>query len=233
MKLIKRISLKILILVLIAGIVGILGMAIMKWNINSMEKSYELLVVDNVENGLHMAKISSMIYRHQAIVTRHVLAKTMDEKLELEDEEKALNDKIRYELSELEKTMTGGERERLYHEVYSNTIGYFRNVDNVFKLSYEGSTETAEYYVNSVMGNFVANINQSVDDMKTLTDNEIVKAEAQMEKNIFYSNISTVVCVVCIVVTVAVCLFLCAGITARLGKYQSYLESEIESKTSS
>jgi response regulator RpfG family c-di-GMP phosphodiesterase len=59
----------------------------------------------------------------------------------------------------------------------------------------------------------------------------MAKSKEQMEKNIIYSNISTVVCILCIVVTVAVCLFLCEGITTRLEKYQSYLEGEIERKT--
>lgn len=232
MKPIKRISLKILILVLITGIVGIVGMLIMKYNVSGMARNYEVIVEDNVDNSLHMTKISSMMYRHQTLVARHVLVRGQEEMSAIEKEEAQLSESIKEELAQMKEKMTEGKHEQLYHQVYSGAIGYFKNVDNVFKLSREGSTATAEYYINSVMTAFIEDINKSVDDMESLTNEEMEKAKAQMEKAIFYSNVSEVVCIICIAVTVAVSLFLCATITSKLEKYKNYLEKQVERQTS-
>lgn len=231
MKRIENISLKLLILVLVTGVVGIVGIIMMKYNISVMSKNYTLMVEDCVENSLHMTKISSMIYRHQALVSSHVLSQDTDEQEQIEQKEKELNKSIRAELAEMKGNMSGSQREKLYHEVYSDTIGYFKNVDNVFSMSRQGSTATAEYYINTVMAAYLDNINQSLADMESLTDAEMAESKARMDRNIFYSNLSETVCIFCIVITAAICLALCINITSRLERYRTHLEREVESKT--
>lgn len=231
MRRIENISLKILILVLITGIVGIAGMLMMKYNISVMSKNYTIMIQDCIDNSLHMTKISSMIYRHQSLVSSHVLSQDIEEKKQIEQKETQLNNSIRAELAEIKKNMTDSKRERLYHEVYSDAIGYFKNVDNVFIMSRQGSTATAEYYINTVMSAYLDNINKSVADMESLTDDEMAESKARMDKAIFYSNVSEALCIICIIITVAVSLLLCMNITSRLEKYKNHLEKEVERKT--
>ena len=61
----KKMTLQIFILVLIAGIVGIVGEIVLKYNIDRLADNYKIITEKYVEDRICMNNIRNLTYRHQ------------------------------------------------------------------------------------------------------------------------------------------------------------------------
>lgn len=215
MKLIKRIPFQMFVLNLIAGIVCISGMLIMRYNLNEIADSYEQKIEKSINDRLDMAEVCRQMNRHHMIVSWHTLADTDEARQSYAEEAAVLKETIMNKLDEMKETVSSNEKESLFHAVYSNTISYFSNAENVFQMSTEGSSATATYYVNSYLAEFIDEISEDID----LVDDYLA------------GEMSAAVCIICICVVMAVCMAMCIGITSKLEKYKNQLEEENERKT--
>ncbi len=154
------------------------------------------------------------MYRHQVIISLHTLSSTND-RAAYEDKADELKELIMEKLDEINSGVSGGEEEQLFHKVYSNAVSYFQNADNVFNLSNDGNTATAQYYINSTMSEFISNINDNADLMNSHIDDEMKATRDKMDTSITTVDISVIVCSLAIVTAVTVCLIMCVRITAK------------------
>lgn len=231
MKPMKRIPLKIFIIVLFAGIVGILGTIVLKYDIDRISENYSGLVKESFVNKEYINDISNLLYQHQSITAEFVIAHSESESAEYFEEETLIRNEITKKLSEFGERMSGDRREQLFHKVYSNTYSYLSNSDVVTELIRQDSSSTANFYVSTTMSNFIEDINLSLDDLQELTDEEMNRAYDKMDYYIYWSRISEIVCIVCISIAVVMALSFCVRITSNLEKYKNSLEIEIGAKS--
>lgn len=231
MKIIKRIPFIIFVLIFLAGIVSISGMLIMQYNLDKISENYEETVEGSLKDRLNMYDLCRLMNRHHITVSWYVLSDSAESKLSYETEAAQLKTEIMSILDELNESISGNEKEQLFHTVYSNTINYFSNAENVFRMSAESGDATAKYYITSFLANFIENVNADTDIMDGYIAEQMNVIGEQMERSIQLAEISETVCIIFIVITVAVCIVMCVSITSRLEKYKNQLEKENEQKT--
>lgn len=233
MKLLKRIPFQVFLLIFFAGIVGISGMLIMQHNLNKISANYEQTMEGSLKDRLNLYDLCRLMNRHHTIVSWYVLTDDPTEKLSYETDAAAFKSEIMDILDELDESISGSEKEQIFHTVYSNTINYFSNTEKVFKMGSETGAETARYYVTSFLANYIHNVNADTDVMDGYIADEMKIIGDKMEKSIKFAEISEIICIICIVSVVAVCIVLCVGITSKLENYKNRLEEENERKTQS
>lgn len=233
MKLLKRIPFQVFLLIFFAGIVGISGMLIMQHNLNKISANYEQTMEGSLKDRLNLYDLCRLMNRHHTIVSWYVLTDDPSDKLSYETDAAAFKSEIMDILEELDESISGSEKEQIFHTVYSNTINYFSNTEKVFKMGSETGAETARYYVTSFLANYIHSVNADTDVMDGYIADEMKKIGDKMEKSIKFAEISEIICIICIVSVVAVCIVLCVGITSKLENYKNRLEEENERKTQS
>lgn len=226
----KGIPFKVFIMVLTAGIIGIIGVVILKYDIEKLSQSYREIIEEHNVNRSYMEEISQKLYQHRSIIAAHVASENENDYKTFEEEEAQLRKELEQLLTRFRERMTGNEREQMYHKVYSDYYSYVQNVEVTLQLSREGSTETAVFYLTGQMSDFLESVNANLSGLEQLTRKEMDAAKQKMNSYIRFSRISTVVCIVMISVTMLVCLIYCVTITSHLNLYKKNLEEEVRQK---
>ena len=227
----KRIPLRIFVIVLLTGLIGVAGMMVLKYNIDMLSNTYHEIIDEHAVNQDYMKSIVASLYQHQAQVMNHILADSEDMYDKYENKEKKLRDKIGKELSEFSTHMQTDERARLYHKVYSNYYSYLRNVDIVLSLSRSGDKNMATYYVNTSMVGFLENVDSDLAELDGLTVQEMNNAKEYMASLITVSRASEMSCIVCILVAVVICLTYCFKLTTKLENARKEADAANQSKS--
>ncbi|MBP3610012.1 MAG: response regulator [Lachnospiraceae bacterium] len=227
----KRIPVRIFIIVLITGIIGVAGMVVLKYNIDKLSNTYHVIMDEHVVNQGYMKSIMTHLYQHKAQVMDHILANSEDMYDKYEQKEVELRNKMIDEFTEFGLHMQGNERERYYHKVYSNYYSYLRNVDIVLELSRGGSKNMATYYVNTTMVGFLENVDHDLSLLDELTVSEMNEAKAYMDRLIRFSQISESICIIFILVAVIVCLVYCVKLTTKLENARKDADAANRSKS--
>lgn len=231
MKLMKRIPFQIFVLILCVGIAGISGMLIMQHTLNEIVGNYEQIIEGSLQDRLNMYDLCRLMNRHNMIISWYALSDSQEEKLSYEEDAAELKTVILKIVNELNQNISGNEKEQLFHTVYSNTINYFNNAENVFRMDSGSGSGTVKYYIVSFLANYIDDINADTNTMDEYITAEVDVVSKKMEKSIEIAQISEIVCIVCIGIVAAVCIILCVNITSRLEKYKNQLEEENERKT--
>ena len=231
MRLVKRISFQMFILNLFASIVCITGIIVMRYNLNEITYNYKNNIEYSVADRLNMSDLSRMMSRHYMVVAWHALEESPEAMAVCEEEAAGLKEDIIGKLDEMNERIAGDEKEQLFHTVYSSAISYFSNAERVFEMSREGNSETAKYYITSYLADFINQITEDIDIMDDYIAEEMRVTTGRMEHSILVARVCEKVCMVCICLTMAVCIILCVSITSRLEKYKDLLEEENERKS--
>ena len=227
----KRIPLRIFIIVLITGIIGVMGMVVLKYNIDKLSNTYHVIMDEHAVNQDYMKSIMTHLYQHKSQVMDHILANSQDMYEKYEQKEVELRNKMIDEFTEFGLHMQGNERERYYHKGYSDYYSYLRNVDIVLDLSRDGNKNMATYYVNTTMVGFLENVDHDLAELDELTINEMNEAKAYMDRLIRFSQISESICIIFILVAVIVCLVYCVKLTTKLENARREADAANRSKS--
>ena len=231
MRLVKRIPFQMFILNLFASIVCITGIIVMRYNLNEITYNYKNNIEYSVADRLNMSDLSRMMSRHYMVVAWHALEESPEAMAVCEEEAAGLKEDIIGKLDEMNERIAGDEKEQLFHTVYSSAISYFSNAERVFEMSREGNSETAKYYITSYLADFINQITEDIDIMDDYIAEEMRVTTGRMEHSILVARVCEKVCMVCICLTMAVCIILCVSITSRLEKYKDLLEEENDRKS--
>ena len=227
----KRTAFKIFILVLITGIIGISGVGIMQHRISKMTSSYEEMRYDYVDNCLKIDMVNSRLLSYRCTLLEMITSSDdssahLIKARELETQKK----EVQSLMSALSEKMDSGVREQLYHKLYSSVHSYFNTAEVAHQIFDEGNINTALYYINTDLKTNVLSIDQSMQDMKTLTENEMDAAHEEMLKLVEQSNKVRNICILIISIAVIICVYSCVTLASQLEKYKDKLEKELEAK---
>ncbi len=226
----KNIPLKILILVLIAGILGAAGVILLTVEMTTMSDNYRTITEDYSVNLKATSDIRTYIYKHQALVAKHVVSGTDEKYDEYEKEAAEIEQLLRTSFDELGERMTSGEREQIFHKAFTGFYSYLDNADNAFLFSRQNQKAMAQYYLVNVMDNNSRTVSAAFDDLDNFCMQEINDARADMDGYIHITIVSACICVPVIIVSVIITALFCFKITSNLDKYKNDLEQDIERK---
>ncbi len=230
MKSLKGIPFKVFMMVLIAGIIGVIGVVVMKYDIDRLSENYRKIIDEHSTNRSYMENISSLMYENQAVIANYVIAVDDIQREGYMRTNENLRKEIAQNFTEFKERINTEKQEQLYHKLYSNYFSYLRNADIVFELIDDGSTATALYYTNNVLTDFVDQVNTNLDELEKLTVSEMESAKDTMEYYIALAKQSETICIVCIVAAVTFCIVYCVNLTLGLEKYKDELEASVRRK---
>ena len=226
----KKASIKTLIAIMITGLICVLGTVVLSKELVTFQKTHRKIMDEHVQNREYMAKIKTLLYEHQAVIANHVLSTDDDMNAAYVEEEQQLREEITEEVIEFSYRMKGGEREQIYHKVYSDFAGYIHNAETLVAFKKRGETDMAIYYNDNTLKPFLKDINQRLDDLDTMTVKEIKKAEEEMQTANEVSAILSMVILVAVICALTACSVICIRITNYLDKYKVDLEKELKEK---
>ncbi|MGN0553845.1 MAG: HD-GYP domain-containing protein [Oscillospiraceae bacterium] len=227
----KGTAFKIFILVLITGIIGIAGVGIMQHRISKMTSSYEEMSDDYIDNCLKIDEVNSRLLSYRCTLLE-MITSSDDEAAHLTRARELENQKqeVLKIMSELSEKMNSGVREQLYHKLYSNVHSYFNTAEVAHQIFDEGNINTALFYINTDLKTNVLSIEQSMQDMKTLTEDEMDAAHEEMLELTEKSKTIKNFCILIISIAVIICIYSCVTLASQLEKYKDKLEEELEEK---
>lgn len=223
-------AVKIFIIILITEIISIIDTTVLERDINILSENYQKFSEEYYVDKDCIEDINILFYKHQGIVLSHVIATDSDQMAKYEKQEKEISSEISEKLSQFNVATKNSEYEQLYHKVYSKAATYSNNKDIVLKLSREGDTVTADYYISKIMSKCVSDINKSLDEFETYIDNQVKKAKTDMDNNIENSKAGETSGLVLKISAIIVALVLCFNITSNLEKHKNKLENKIETQ---
>ena len=216
-------------MILIAGIIGIVGVSILTTDIALLSDAYD--EINEYTQTLKTTNdIKARMYKHQSIVSKHISAETEEKFIEYEAEAKKIEEALKDEFSGLREKMMGGEREQIYHEAYTSFISYLSAAETALTFSRAGQDNTANYYVVYVMDASVISVSDAFDKFDAFAETEITEANDRMNSLIKFSMLSAFAAVPVIAAAVIICSLLCFKITSNLNSYKNQLEIDIENK---
>ena len=225
----KNIPLKIFIMILIAGIIGIVGVSILTIDIALLSNTYN--EVNEYTQTLETTSgIRAQMYKHQSIVSKHISADEEEKLAQYEAEAEEIEESLKAAFSEFREKMMGGEREQIYHEAYTSFISYISAAEKAFLFSSAGQDNTANYYVVYVMDTSVISVSDAFDKFDAFAEAEITAANDKMNSLIKFSTVSALIAIPVIAASVIICSLLCFKITSNLNSYKNQLEIDIENK---
>ena len=225
----KNIPLKIFILILIAGIIGIVGVSILTIDITMLSRTYDE-IAEHTQTLQTTGGIRAQLYKHQSIVSKHISANEEEKLSQYEAEILEIEENLKAGFSELRKKMMGGEREQVYHEAYSSFISYISAAETALMFSNEGQDKTANYYVVYIMDASVISVSSAFDKFDAFAEAEITEANNRMNSLIRFSTISAFAAIPVIAASLIGCSIMCFRITSNLNSYKNRLEIDIENK---
>lgn len=227
----KHIPLKIFIIVLIGGIIGITGQIFLKIDINRLSNGYRVIVDEYHRDLNDNMEIRTLMYTHQAVVVKHTAADSEDKYDEYEREAKQIEEELRERFNVLGERMKGGEHEQVYHRAYTSFHTYLQNADVALEFSRAGSKKTADFYIVNILDDCTRKVNSYIDSMNGFLNDEAAAAQEKMDGLIGLSEVTSVVSIVSIAAATVACLYLCVSITANLELYKDDLERDVATKT--
>lgn len=226
----KNIPLKIFILALVAGIIGIVGVSVLTIDISVLSDTYNEITNEYSANLRITSTIKMMLYKHHSVITKRIISTDESRFEEYESEAAEIENSLKASFLELGQKMQGGEREQVYHKAYTEFNSYLNNARSAISLSHQGQNKTANYYVANIMDENLKTVSAAFDDLDDFTNAEITEARGRMNSYISFSRISTFVVIPVIAASVTICSLLCFKITSDLNKYKNQLEIDIENK---
>ena len=226
----KRAPLKILLVIFITGMICVFGTLVLSRELTNFQNIYHDVMDEYVANREYMAEIEVLLYEHQSLIANHVLSDGEQESVIYEEEEESLETKITQLIVDFSERMKGGDREKLYHKVYSDYAGYISNVDVLLSYKMNGEENMAIYYNDHILKPYLDDINVNLSNLDAMIEDEIKRAEDKMQEANALSRVLTFTSIVIIVVALLICTYVCIRITYDLDRYKINLEKEVLEK---
>ena len=231
MKYFREMPVRIFIVVLLTGIIGITGIVIMRQQAGYLTEQYHVVMDEHVEKREMMSRILAMVYQHRSVISNCLLVTDKAKKDELDTEESELIEQLQKELGDFGEKMQGGEREVLYHTLYSSFQSYLQTVSVAHELYGGGKEKAASDYVATNLVDSASKINDNIRKLDSHILLEMDEAREKIEDFVDLIRITALVCTVMIIVSVGLCLFYCVKVTITLDRQRTGLAQEVERQT--
>lgn len=226
----KRTPLKILIVVMFAGIVGIVSMLLQHHNVQAISASYTRMSDELYECENLISQLSSCIYEHQYTVAMYAVASSEEDCNAYLEEATLIREQISSLLEELGSHRMTDSYKALYLDLSINTHSYLDKTNPTFLTNIK-SINTAGQFVASVLPKYVNKINESLVHIQNDTGREMEAAEGEIDTLLRYTVLCDLICLAGIVVAAFFAIFFCVRLTSRLAHSRDELENEVDHKT--
>lgn len=227
---IKKAPVIILLVILIAGFICVFGNVLLSLQIDHLSKLHQEIMTVHMENREFMSSMKSLLYAHQADLVNHALSENKEEQEYYEQQLEVLSDKITSLIVDFSYITKGGEREKLYHKIFSNYASYRSNANTLLKFSSNSDKHLTIYYNDNVLKPFLSEIDSSLEELDQMTIQQITDAEEKMARETKYSYILRGFVIILILAIMAICLVTCFSIVSALNAYKNDLEQELIQK---
>ncbi len=173
-------TMRILIAVAIAGLLGIAGNVFLASRITSVTDQYNVVADIYLTNEEYVAELKGDIYYIQSLISNHVV-NTEEAKYDAyEAEITRMDAEIRAELRDFSERLEEPEDAEMLHQVANNYYAFYSQSSVVIKLSREGTKQSAEYYVCNEMADFIVEANVNLENLNLLIKDEMQEANDQL-----------------------------------------------------
>jgi len=202
----RKRTLHILRVVIIASITCILGILFMGSNINSISRQYEQNISRSVHNQKIMASISRAVYQTESLVWQHIVNREESEYSQYEEGIGELLQEMSDLFAELEENLMDDAEGEMLHTVVKQHVGFKSNVEVVLDLSRKDSKQSAQYYVHLKLNPYFDDVNATIGEINQNMEQRGQEAAAQMEDGIRTARAATVFCLVVAGFIIVVCI---------------------------
>lgn len=221
---------KILIIILLTGVICLIGEIILSREMVRMQEIHDNIMTEHVRNREYIAEIGNMLYEHQSMLANYALSDSDELRAEYKAREAELRQKMTEKIIAFSFFMKGGEKEKIYHRVYSNFSGYDDNVSLFLDFAENNQMNMAVYYNDNVLKTYLDEIKSRFEDLNLVIQNEINRAERAMIRASLQARFLRYAVAVVIIAFFTLCAMSAAGIASRQEKYKEQLEKEINQK---
>ncbi len=163
-------------------------------NLFTITNEYDTILNTYVADEEEMLNTCRMMYKIQSMAAAYIFYEEDSKVEEAGAQIDELDVEIMQVLGEFKSKFGTGENSTVFHTLYSDYISYKSHEEMARSLAIEGSTQTAQYYVNTIMAQKLESINESIDGVYNVVNDKIVSAKKNME------NFKTVVWILCVAV---------------------------------
>lgn len=226
----KKAPIRILIILLITGFISVYGEIVLANQLDKLQHIHENIMSESVTNREYMAEINMLLYKHQALLTNYALSDSADARAQYEEEELKLRGEITAVIIDFSYRMKGGEREQIYHRVYSDFSGYEENTSLYLNFIKDGDQDMAVYYNDNVLKGYLDDIDTKLQALDDMTADDIETAEKNMQDAVELSDMLRAVTLGIVLLGIVLGIYLCVKIVSHLEKYKEELEEELIEK---
>lgn len=231
MKSLRGMPIRIFVVLLVTGLIGIAGILIMRLEVSRLTENYRVVMDEHVEKREVMSQILTLIYKHRLVMADCLLVTDKEKSEMLEQEEREIGEQLQKELADFGERMRGDEREVLYHTLYSSFQSYLKKVLVVQQLYDDGSVKAASEYISDNVIESTIQINENIQKLDELLVTEMSDARENMESYVILIQRTSVICAIMIILAVGLCLFYCVKVTITLEKQRKGLAQEVARQT--
>lgn len=177
-------------------------------------KNYNALIDGYIENRKLMSEISQDMYNIQAQVASHVVNTEQNKNDYYESRISVLNTEIQSLFGEFEDRIEDEEEKELFRKVTNSYNGFVTQIEIALKFSREGAAKSAEYYVCTVMDEYLEDTNDAFDTYYQRTKENVMLAKEDMQREMSYVRRERNV----IALVIGVALIACLLVVYRSGR---------------
>lgn len=178
-------------LILLLSLIGLASIIFLISVYNGITKSYSKITNEIYQDVEYMNALNKSMYQHQNLVFEHIIASSKEKKDEIAKDSDSLEVEMRQLLKQFGETTTGSKYESYYHDIYSGVVGYLKNVEIIYDFSSNGEIETAQYYMENVLEDYLKSVNDTMKIMEDVTEQDMDSAREQMNHNIEIVKVSS------------------------------------------
>ena len=187
----KRIVQRMRMLITHLSVIGLVSIIYLIAGYSVINANYSKIVNEVNHNVQEMDLLKQDMYRHQALVFQHIMSSSTSRMSSYQSQAEELKKDISNNLENLGNNLLGTEYETCYHNVYSGIVGYMKNVDIVFDFSNNMEKETAKYYLENQLEDYLLTVNTNMKLMSDLTTQDMQSAKDKMDHNAEFVRVSS------------------------------------------
>lgn len=192
----KRMTKRMRNLILQLSLIGLISIIYLIVGMTTITKNYSKIANEIYLDVESMTALNQSLCQHQTLVFEHILASSPEKKAMFENSANELELEMRQLLEEFGNVMIGSDYETYYHNIYSGIVGYLKNVDIIFDFSNNNEIETAQYYMENILEDYLDSVNNTVETMDNLTKQDMNTAKEEMDKESNFVRISSTILLV-------------------------------------
>lgn len=204
---------KIMLYNLLSILLGCFGILLLVIQLSFLETEYTAMMEQNYQDIFYMDTIESLIYKHEALIYQHMAMDDYDAKEQLRQSADSTEGEINENLKNFGINIKGSKYETYYHAIYSDVVGYFKNIAIIFDLSKDDDINTAEYYMDKFVNQEVEKLNVSIETLRNIINEDMNKNIYSTRKRMINLYISSALILTALIIFGAAAEWKCGVLT--------------------